>query len=778
MKYIDKFLKLLKTDRNTFFTYLFTLISAYVVIDRIVELLILIFTGMSVSYWGPIKYTLALACPVLGFVLSYPSKFCKSDDHKISFFYVYCVALYVIFISMVVQWLNYLSWSLILALPNYQYIVTEFSDLIIHAFTAISVYIPLVTCIKLLSWLNRTINDPIFPNNFKDSICDYGGIDIAAPDGTTGPYSLEIELCKSQSTGKPVKILETRRFQPTLIVGPSGTGKTSMIMEPMIARDLEKKFFLREISKEMGYTALKTNLATLNCPYDNEYINKNFSLTMLTPVERKEKIYKAYMNKLIYAVEPNGTIVYKNFGVTVVSPDSDHTDKVKKIAENFNIPIIEINPTNPNSIGLNPFIIGDPALCGLIISSVIKTLYHPASHMAELAYAEDISQQAIQNLVMLLKVMYPKMNNGLMPNLEDLLKCFTNFELVEEMCEELKKDEELSKTYALQLDYFKQNFYKDSVGNESMHKYVHFASSLLDILLRAASARAIICNRYNNIDFGKVLSEGNVVLISTRPYEIGGTADQGFGQFFLSLMMCSVEGTLAKLKNRIPHFIYVDEFDRYANDGLGDMFTLYRKFKIGTIYSIQNLTRLPGGIGGSFAQTLLSNAATKVTFGNSTPEEYSWWMNEFGKRREWNVGNNYNKEDGEYSNNLGGVKWEWQDTMKLGKLQGLGFKKIIYKTKNNKGKHVVGFGNVDFLESKYNQKHKTKTYNFGKYSESIQEDDDEENKKKKKFNPRDVRFDSQDGEEVDPIVTNTTDSSYFFDNEDAISFNLGNDNNE
>ena len=182
MKYIDKFLKLIKTDRNTFFTYLFTLLSAYVVIDRVIELLILFFTGMSVSYWGPIKYTLAMACPVLAFVLSYPSKFCKSDSTKISFFYVYCVALYIIFISMVVQWLNHLCWTLILSLPNYQTIVTEFSDLIIRAFTAVSIYIPLTTFYKLISWLNRTVNDPIFPNNFRDSICDYSGIDIAAPD--------------------------------------------------------------------------------------------------------------------------------------------------------------------------------------------------------------------------------------------------------------------------------------------------------------------------------------------------------------------------------------------------------------------------------------------------------------------------------------------------------------------------------------------------------------------------------------------------------------------
>ena len=51
MKLIDKFLKKLGTDRNTFATYILTLISIYIVVDRIVEILFMVFTGVSHSYW-------------------------------------------------------------------------------------------------------------------------------------------------------------------------------------------------------------------------------------------------------------------------------------------------------------------------------------------------------------------------------------------------------------------------------------------------------------------------------------------------------------------------------------------------------------------------------------------------------------------------------------------------------------------------------------------------------------------------------------------------------
>ena len=94
MNILDKFLKKLKTDRNTFFTYLFTLMAFYVVIDRFVEILLIGFTGISVDYWGPIKYTIAMAIPVAAFYLSGGSKFVTDDKIKLQFFYIYNISIH------------------------------------------------------------------------------------------------------------------------------------------------------------------------------------------------------------------------------------------------------------------------------------------------------------------------------------------------------------------------------------------------------------------------------------------------------------------------------------------------------------------------------------------------------------------------------------------------------------------------------------------------------------------------------------------------------------
>ena len=114
-KWLDKLIKLLKTDRNTFFTYILTLLTIYVLVDRVTELLLMWFTGISVNYWGPIKYTLAIACPVFAFLFSGQSIYASSQFIKLTFVYLYAISLYTIGISMAVQWINFASWLLIIS---------------------------------------------------------------------------------------------------------------------------------------------------------------------------------------------------------------------------------------------------------------------------------------------------------------------------------------------------------------------------------------------------------------------------------------------------------------------------------------------------------------------------------------------------------------------------------------------------------------------------------------------------------------------------------------
>ena len=211
LKIIDKFLKLLKTDRNTFLTYILTLITIYLTIDRAVELILMIFTGIGCSYWGPIKYALAFSCPIFAFLFSCSSKFAKSEETKLSFFYLYIIALYILIVSMINQLINAGCWLLLVSAPSYPTIANEFSSLIAPAFRSISLYIPLTTFYPVIRWLIGTVSDT---KDIVDSIYDYDGINLSKKtSSTTGPYSCEIELCSDKTSGKTIKIAADRRFE-------------------------------------------------------------------------------------------------------------------------------------------------------------------------------------------------------------------------------------------------------------------------------------------------------------------------------------------------------------------------------------------------------------------------------------------------------------------------------------------------------------------------------------------------------------------------------------
>ena len=761
MKILDKFLKWLKTDRNTFFTYLLSLITIFILIDRLVEFLLIVFTGVASFYWGPITYAIALLCPVFAFLFSGSSKFIKSDDDKLKWFYAYCISLYILFITMFTEWVNEAAWLGLLSLPGYPDLASNFSYLIKPALSAIAIYLPLATISYFFRKLYTMVNDT---KDITDSIFDYGGIDLSDKSKGWGPYTSEILIGTDKDHGNDVKIPESKRFESTLVVGVSGSGKTTLIFEPWVAQDIDKKYFFKECAKTMGYACLKTGLATINAPYDNDYINSHFNLNMLKPVESRIGIYKKYLRKLIYS-DSGSNLIYRNLGITYMAPDYETIEKMKNVADNFGIPVNIIDPDSPTSPGLNPFAFDDPTQTAIAISTVVNGLYADKGQEMALAYQLNLTTQIIENLTILLKVMYPKMNEGKLPNIEDLFKLLSNFDLVEKMCKILENDPELAKDYEIQLTYFKKNFYKDSPNREEMQKVAAIPISQLDSLLRYPGVKNILCNRVNNLNFDEILANGDVTLVCTRRGDLGLSAHKAFGLFFLMLMQYSVLRRPGNENTRIPHFLYIDEFPDFLCKATEPIFTIYRKYRVGTVVSAQSLDQLKRR-GEKLANIVISNCANKLVFGNNSPEDNEWWSKELGEKKEWDFTNSYDTAKGEYDSKLGNISYKFKEKYKPGKVQSLKFKNCMYKIRDIKGKNVNGTAKLDFLNSKYKEKQDIKTYNFVKFTNGIA---DTETKKAKKTNLKNIHF-SDDELETDPIKLDTSNTNFLLDNDDAITY--------
>lgn len=777
LKIVDKFLKFLKTDRNTFATYVLTLISAYILVDRIVEFLFIIFTGVGYSYWGPIQYVLAFACLTFAFFFSGPSKFASSDVAKYRMFHTFYVSFYILFMSAVVQWLNQGVWLGLLSLPNYPKLATEFYYLFRPAFTALGVYIPLVTFYKVIKWLIFTVHDT---KDIRDSIFDYGGISLTSDKEAHGVYTCEVKVCVDTESGEDICIPEGKRFEHFLVVGVSGSGKTTMVYEPMLARDIERKSFFQQVSKEMGFTALRTGLATLSLPYDNDYLNQHFSLNMLVPNSEKLDTFQSYMKKMILS-SSGDSFTFRNMGITYISAENDSVERVKKIADNFHVDVNVIDPNNSTSPGLNPFIYDDPIKTGIALSSVLKGLFTNTRPDAELAFRENEAIQALENIAILLKEMYPRQNNGLLPNLEDVLNCLTDFDMVQNLVEEMKQIPELSEQYRILIRYFENNFYETGKNVFNTKKAVTTASAELDNLLRYPGVKNILCNRSNNLNYDDVLKEGQVTLVCTRRGDLGEKAHRAFGLFFILLMQQSILSRPGNDSNRIPHFLYIDDFPTYICPATEPIYTLYRKYKVAAVLDSQNLAQLDGDMNLSFnnhhfRETILSNCVNKFIFGNATPEDVKWWEVAMQDKREWTFNNTYNSDKTEYDPKKGNIEYKWKANYAAGKIMALKGKQVIYKVKDLKGKSAVNKGKVDFVEAKYKEPQKMKKYDFTKFTNGIAESDFARKKKHEQSENYSFTTALNDNHSTandnDPIKMNNTNNKYFFDNEDAIVVNF------
>ena len=767
MKLIDKFLKKLNTNRNTFVTYVLTLISFYLAIDRIVEMLFMIFTGVSVSYWGPFMYTFALACPVFAFLFSGSSEFASSKNTKVTLFYTYVVGLYVIALSMFVQWINRGVWLLLISLPGYTELVTDFSELIKPALISLAVYLPLTTFYGVFKFIRLGVGDS---KDWTRSIWDYRGINLSDTKQGHGPFTCDLYVCNDYETGKKVQFVEKARYQSLLVVGGSGTGKTALIVEPFVAKDIEKKAFYIANAKEMGYTALKTGIAVLNKPYDNEYLNQNFSLDMITPVDGKEAIYKSYMNKMILASLGN-SYSYRNLGITAVSPDYESTEKMINVCKNFHIKYNIIDPANRGSIGLNPFIYDDPNKIAITISAALKAMYVNAHPEIEDTYREEYIIQAVENLAIMLKEMYPRLNGGNLPNLDDMLKMLTNYSIVEKMCEIMCQDPELAEKYSSQITYFKRNFYENAPGKALTEKYLYLAVSQLDNLLRLPGVKTILCNRHNNIDFDKALANGEVTFVCTRRGDLGRVSHKAFGLFFLLSMQNAVLRRPGNENSRIPHFLYIDEFPDFICKDTEVIFTLYRKYKVATTITAQNLSQLEANVPDmKYRETIISNCANKIFLGNADNTELTWWANEFGKRRSWTYGNSMDMSKLQYDSKVSGIKYDWELYWPANKLGTMKLKVAAIKLKNDGGGFNINDGRLNFIGAKYKEEQPVKIYDFAKFTAGVV-DEINDSKARNKFDPKHINF-VDDNDEMDPIQTDTTDATFEFDNENAVVVNL------
>ena len=261
-------------------------------------------------------------------------------------------------------------------------------------------------------------------------------------------------------------------------------------------------------------------------------------------------------------------------------------------------------------------------------------------------------------------------------------------------------------------------------------------------------------------------------MVCTRRGDLGRTSHQAFGLFFILSMQNAVLRRPGNESSRVPHFLYIDEFPDFICKDTEAIFTLYRKYKVGTTITAQNLAQLEGNSPKmKYQDTILSNCASKIFMGDAIPKELDWWEREFTKKREWVYGNSFDTNKLAYDAKYTGVKYDWANYFAANKLGTLAFKFAAVKLKTEGGGFCVGEGKFDFIASKHKEEQPVKMYNFARFTPGVATSDDSNDSTRQKFDPKHINF-VDDRDEINPIQTDNTDANFEFDNENAIVVNF------
>lgn len=686
--------------------------------------------------WTSFEYALALLLPLAGYAFYCSSSFGKNRNSKVKFFVITMLAVALISAFMVAEWSNALI-CYVMSLFGPDLIKQAWEEVpgkVIGAIRAGTIYVPVILVAVFVKFIFEAIYGPDSKGQFRNLFI----LDTTSNAMPVGEFTCEAAVCKDGNSGKFVMVPENRRMEATLIQGATGTGKTSMVLLPMCAADIEKKVFFKEEGKKIALELLQKGLAYIDSPYSNEELNKNFSLKLLRPVKGKEEEYENALSKFVKYKDPEtGETIYKNLGVTVVEPDGKFCNDFKNVAENFGVEVLTIDPKDPDSYGMNPFQNESPDKVASIISTVLQGMYESENPGTNNLFFGQVTQQALENLAILLKVMYPRMHDGELPTLEDMLKMLYDYNIVETMCEELKKTPELAEEYKILVKYFEKNFYNPPYdfngrpiqgtvgsGRKETEKFLYGATTQLDNLMRHEMVKQILCERKKNLDFDAVLREGQCVAVCTRRGELGALLSKPFGMFFILSLQDAVLRRPGNENTRIPHFLYIDEFPDFVNKETETCFTLFRKYRCAMIVAIQNLSQLARTESMKFyRQVVVSNTKTQLVFGDTNVEDSNYWSKVFGRREVMNVGNSTEvtplsqvKEGSTGVNSESyGVSIGFTDNIKPHSLNQLPFKTLYYVVRDAKGNKKKGKGKVAFLADKYKIKHEEIKYDFSKY---------------------------------------------------------------
>ncbi len=133
--------------------------------------------------------------------------------------------------------------------------------------------------------------------------------------------------------------------------------------------------------------------------------------------------------------------------------------------------------------------------------------------------------------------------------------------------------------------------------------------------------RPIICARHSSLNFDTVMSPGGLCLVNLAKGSVGDVDAALIGAIVTTRLFAAILArTAVRPEDRHPVRLYMDEFQTYATDALGQMLAESRKFGLELVLANQSLSQIDGRDGRDIAHAIVANVANILAFRVGPPD--------------------------------------------------------------------------------------------------------------------------------------------------------------